>query len=76
MTAKQAAEYLQCNIRHVQWLFGTGQLKGGKVANQWHTTKEEIDKFVLGGGETVNRTQFSRTKVVPTRTRAGHAKVV
>ena len=76
MTAKQAAEYMQCNIRRVHWLLETGQIKGGKVANQWRTYQTEIDKFVLGGGETVNRSQFARSKVIPARTRAGHVKVV
>lgn len=62
MNVKQSAEYLGCSERYVRWLFDTGQIKAGKVANQWRTKAAEIDEFVLSGGEVMTKTAMERRR--------------
>ena len=60
LNAKQAAEHLQCGIKHIRWLLETGRVKGGKIANQWRTTPEALDEFVLSGGEPITKFALER----------------
>lgn len=63
LKVKEACAYLGCGYDHMIWLLSTGQIRGGKVSNQWRTTKEEIDRFVMSGGETITRSQAQQQRI-------------
>jgi len=63
LKVKEACAYLGCGYEHMIWLLSTGQIRGGKVSNQWRTTKEEIDRFVMSGGETITRSRAKQQRI-------------
>lgn len=62
LKVKEACEYLGCGYDHMIWLLSTGQIRGGKISNQWRTTKDEIDRFVMSGGEQMTKTAADRNR--------------
>ena len=48
MTPREAAEYLQLNIRTIYHLAKTGKLPGRKVGRMWRFKKEVLDKWLSG----------------------------
>jgi len=65
MNAREVAEYLRCNYRHALWLLSTGQITSWRMCNQWRTSREYVDRFLLSGGEQLHKAAVERVDANP-----------
>lgn len=63
LKVQEAADYIGCGYKHMLWLLESGQIQAGKIANQWRTTKEAIDKFIMSGGEQITKSRAEQAQI-------------
>ena len=63
LNVQETADYIGCGYKHALWLLDSGQIPGGKIANQYRTTKDAIDRFIMSGGEAVTKTRAEQAQI-------------
>lgn len=63
LNVQEAADYVGCGYKHMLWLFESGQIPAGKIANQWRTTTDAIDRFIMSGGESVTKSRAEQAGI-------------